>query len=321
MHYSGMAAMRMSPPIDYDPLLVSISVIIAILASLTALLLAFLLRQSNSTMIVLAKVGSAAVMGFAITGMHYTGMAAARYAPNSVCLAAGPAGGMDILTLAQIVTGVVSIILIMTMILSALDAHFAAANAKLASSLQSANEQLLNLALYDRLTGLPGRLLLEDRLLQAVNRADRHNNPFACMVIDLDKFKPVNDTFGHLMGDELLKIVAERLSNCVRKEDTAARTGGDEFIVLLSGLELEQNATVVANKILDELSRPFHVMGQELNISCSIGISMYPRDGKDSITLINNADKAMYHSKRAGRKNYSFFTSGMATETPEPQQA
>ncbi|MGH8582361.1 MAG: diguanylate cyclase domain-containing protein [Gammaproteobacteria bacterium] len=161
------------------------------------------------------------------------------------------------------------------------------------------------------MTALPSRVLLEDRLLQSMHHADRYHKPLACMVMDLDEFKPVNDAFGHRVGDELLKVVADRMRGCMRKEDTAARTGGDEFVIVLSGLASEQDVVVAARKILDEVARPFHIEGHELHISCSIGISMYPGDGTDWITLLNHADKAMYHSKKVGRNNYSFFTAGM----------
>jgi predicted signal transduction protein with EAL and GGDEF domain len=197
MHYTGMAAMRMSPPIAYDPALFVASVVIAAGASLAALWIAFQLRHKFSGAAILAKLGSALVMGVAITGMHYTGMAAASFAPGSVCLAADATGGLDSAMLAVLI-GIATLgILATTLVLSALDAHFAASAAKLANSLRDANEQLRNAALYDRLTGLPNRLLLEDRLEQATHRSDRSGRMFALMFVDLDKFKPVNDVYGH----------------------------------------------------------------------------------------------------------------------------
>ena len=311
MHYTGMFAMRMSPPIQYQPLLFIASVFIAIAASLAALWIAFNLRQKSSGTAILAKFGSAVVMGFAITGMHYTGMAAAQFAPDSICLAADSTGGMANTTLAVIIGLATLSLLAITLVISALDAHFAAHTAKLADSLMTANEQLRNIALYDKLTGLPNRFLHDDRLGRALAHAERAKTTVALMFVDLDKFKPVNDSFGHPVGDELLKGVAERLTSCVRKEDTVARIGGDEFIVVLTEIAQAQDAAVIGSKILHELSNPFHIARHEMEISCSIGISVYPHDGKDANTLMDNADVAMYHVKKTGRNNYRFFVTEM----------
>ncbi len=312
MHYTGMAAMRMLPPIDYDPLLVAASVLIAIGAAWLALELAFHLRRTHSLMVIVAKFGSAVALGLGIGGMHYTGMAAARYAPDSICRAAGPGGGIDSFALAAIIALVTIVILLMTLATAALDAHFATENARLAVALKSANDRLRHIAMHDHLTGLPSRLLLEDRASLAASHSDRIGKPFALLMIDLDRFKPVNDTFGHRIGDELICAVAERLRYCLRKEDTAARVGGDEFVILLTELSSESDAGMVGRKISDGLSRPFHIDGHELNISCSIGISIYPRDGRDLGTLMAKADQAMYRVKREGEGAYAFFTKSPA---------
>jgi diguanylate cyclase (GGDEF)-like protein len=307
MHYTGMAAMRMSPPLEYDPALFVASVAIAAGASLAALWIAFQLRQKFSSVAILAKLGSALVMGLAIAGMHYTGMAAAQFAPGSTCLAAGEAGGLESATLAVAIGIATMGILATTLMLSALDAHFATHSAKLADSLRAANEQLRSVALYDRLTGLPNRLLLEDRLEQAAHRADRSGKLFALMFVDLDKFKPVNDVHGHAVGDELLKSVARRLADGVRKQDTVARCGGDEFVVVLNDISDAGDAATIAQKLIDALRRPFHIERRELSISCCIGITVYPRDGKDLAALMVGADAAMYQVKRSGASAYQFF--------------
>jgi len=305
MHYAGMAAMRMSPPIDYDSLLVFASIVIAIFAAWIALQLAFRLPRTHTFMVFLAKFGSAIVLGAGIAGMHYTGMAAARYAPDSICRAAEMRGGIDNLALAAIIALISIFILMVTLITSALDAHFATVNAKLAMELKSANDQLRNIAMYDHLTRLPSRPLLEDRLRKAASRSDRNGKPFAYFTIDLDEFKPVNDKHGHRVGDELLVLVAERLVNLLRKEDTVARIGGDEFVVILNDLSSEKDPERISKKIIGELSRPFHVEGHELNISCSIGVSIYPRDGKNLDTLCIKSDQAMYHAKvKGGNSSY-----------------
>jgi diguanylate cyclase (GGDEF)-like protein len=316
MHYTGMAAMRMSPPIRYDPLLFVASILIAIVASLAALAIAFQLRKKYSGTAIFARLGSAIVMGLAIAGMHYTGMAAAQFAPDSICLAAGTRGGLDNATLAFIVGLGTMSVLALTLVISAFDAHFAAHTAKLADSLQAANDQLRNIALHDKLTGLPNRFLLDDRLEQAVYRAGRNGGRFALLFVDLDRFKPVNDSFGHRIGDELLKSVAQRLKDCVRKGDTVARTGGDEFVIVLNEMGKSADAASVSGKVLEALTRPFHIEGNELGISCSIGISVFPEDGGDIATLMINADKAMYHAKKTGRSNFQFFGPGIATAKP-----
>ena len=307
MHYTGMAAMRMSPPIEYDPTLFVASVVIAAGASLAALWIAFQLRRKVSRAAIPAKLGSALVMGIAISGMHYTGMAAANFVPGSVCLAAGVNGGLDGATLAVLV-GIATLAgLATTLVLSAFDAHFAAHTTRLASSLREANEQLRNVALYDKLTGLPNRLLLEDRLDQAAHRARRAGNLFAVMFVDLDRFKPINDNYGHGVGDELLRAVAQRLVASVRRQDTVARAGGDEFIVVLHEIGDAGDAGTVAHKVVGELQRGFAIDRHEINISCSVGISIYPRDGADLATLLVNADAAMYRAKRAGAGGFQYF--------------
>lgn len=309
MHYTGMYAMQMSPPIEYRPSLFIASVVIAIVASFAALWIAFQLRDKSFGVAILRKLGSATLMGIAITGMHYTGMAAAQFAPTSICRAVASTG-MTSAALAMLI-GITTIgILAITLGVSALDAHFAA---KLTNALQETNKQLSELALYDSLTGLPNRMLLEDRLGEAASRAARSGDSFALLFVDLDRFKPVNDSFGHGVGDELLKAVAKRLIGCVRGVDTVARTGGDEFVVVLNGIGDQTDAAMVSSKILDELSRPFFIDSHEVDISGSIGISVYPKDAKDVNVLKAKADLAMYHAKHNGRNNYCFFAPGMST--------
>ena len=318
MHYTGMAAMRMSPAIEYDPPLFIASVLIAIIASLAALWIAFQLRQKSSALAIAAKLGSALVMGIAITGMHYTGMAAAQFAPGSVCLAADATGGMDTTSLAVSIGIATILILAVTLSISALDAHFAARNAKLALELQGANEQLRTIALYDTLTGLPNRFLLEDRLRQVALQADRTRKSFSLMFVDLDDFKPVNDTYGHAVGDELLKQVGARLQNALRRHDTVARTGGDEFVIVLTDVENADAATLIGRKVLSELARPVTVGSRTLEVSCSIGISLYPADGRDIATLTANADVAMYHAKKSGKNGFRLFVPEMRTSGAAP---
>jgi diguanylate cyclase (GGDEF)-like protein/PAS domain S-box-containing protein len=172
-------------------------------------------------------------------------------------------------------------------------------------------EQIRHMAQHDALTGLPNRMLLHDRIGQAIAQAERNRGVLALLFIDLDRFKTVNDSLGHPVGDRLLKTVAERLAACTRGSDTIARIGGDEFVVLLSGLDQPEDARYVAQKVLDALSEPVTVTGHELKVTPSIGICAYPHDGEDVETLMRNADTAMYHAKQMGRNNYQFFTQAM----------
>ena len=174
-----------------------------------------------------------------------------------------------------------------------------------ARALQAAS-QAMQLALYDPLTGLPNRKLLDERLQQALAKARRNGGHVALLFIDLDKFKPVNDYYGHSYGDLLLKEVAQRLRGCVRESDTASRLGGDEFVALLPEVEGEHDVSVVADKILHRLTAPYHIAGHTFNISASIGAAVYPQDGADGKSLTRSADLAMYDAKNSGRANVKF---------------
>ncbi len=166
-------------------------------------------------------------------------------------------------------------------------------------------------AYHDLLTGLPNRALFKDRLTQAIANARRHGLLLAVMFLDLDRFKSVNDTLGHLMGDELLQLTSQRLRHCLREGDTLARIGGDEFMLLLPHIRTRDNAAYIAEKILAALKAPFHLNGHELYISASIGIAIYPDDGVTHETLIKHADIAMYSAKDGGRNDIRFFDPGV----------
>jgi diguanylate cyclase (GGDEF)-like protein/PAS domain S-box-containing protein len=180
---------------------------------------------------------------------------------------------------------------------------------------RQAQERLNYLAFYDTLTGLPNRLLLLDRIRQATLEAERHERLVAIMFLDLDRFKLVNDTLGHEAGDLLLKSVAGRLSGCVRPGDTVARLGGDEFTVVLVNVAHMDDVGRVAQKVLNVFAQPFLLAGQEVFVSPSIGITLYPFDDKDPELLLKNADAAMYHAKDSGRNTFRFFTSDLNART------
>ncbi|HZT62321.1 MAG TPA: EAL domain-containing protein [Burkholderiales bacterium] len=313
MHYTGMAAMEVFPPIRYNPLLVAASIGIAIAAALAALWIAFTLRASVGRG-TYAKLGSAVVMGLAIVGMHYTAMAAAGFAADSICTTGAV---VDNSWMAATIVFITFLVLCETLVLSVLDSRMASKTAHMAASLQEANAELQHLVLHDALTKLPNRLLLEDRIQQAAQEGQRSSTLCAVLFVDLDRFKAVNDSLGHFAGDELLRVVAERLRSVVRQEDTVSRLGGDEFVILLRRVAIADDAALVARKIIDTLSQPVRSHGQELRVSASIGITLYPQDGESAATLITRADAAMYHVKKSGRNAYRFFEPEMSTFFPD----
>ena len=176
---------------------------------------------------------------------------------------------------------------------------------------REAQERLANLAHYDQVTSLPNRSVFHERLTHGIAQAARNCWTVGVMFIDLDRFKTVNDTLGHSMGDALLKKIAKRLLECVRGEDTVSRLSGDEFAVVLARLADAEDAGLVASKILDRLKRPFDFDGVELVVSASIGVTLYPSDGLDADVLMRNADIAMYNAKTRGRDNFRFYTAEM----------
>ena len=170
---------------------------------------------------------------------------------------------------------------------------------------------LSHLSQHDFLTGLPNRMLLNDRLNTAIALARRHRHKVAVLFIDVDRFKQINDSLGHAIGDKVLQTVGKRLEEAVRRSDTVSRQGGDEFVIVLSEVEHAQNAARHAEKIHAVLSPPHAIMERDVRVNVSIGISVFPDDGQDAETLIECADAAMYHAKECGRNNYRVFKSGM----------
>jgi diguanylate cyclase (GGDEF)-like protein len=316
MHYTGMAALRMTPGIRYIPSLFILSVIIAILASGAALWIAFRLRR-HSPLVRPMRAGAAVVMGLAIVAMHYTGMAAAQFPLGSVCGAVHE--GVNAGWLALLIIVATLAVLGIALVISVLDLRLEARTAILAISLAEANRELTYLALHDALTKLPNRVLLEDRLDRAIQSADREHGRFALMFMDLDGFKAVNDACGHHVGDLLLVAVAQRIGVNVRSQDTIARVGGDEFVLLAEVAEPADAATL-ADKVLAVMREPFQLAGRELRVSTSIGIAMYPGNGFHRADLLINADAAMYHAKALGRNTYCFFEASMNSNVHEQLQ-
>jgi diguanylate cyclase (GGDEF)-like protein len=304
MHYTGMAAIAIVPGIGYDPLLVALSILIAVTASFVALWLFFRLRDGHSHLQRLARVAAAVVMGLAISGMHYTAMAAARFAPGSFCR-----GGVtfDNRWLAATI-GIFALgLLVVTLVTAVYDAHLQSRARTHARRLEAANAELQHQATHDALTGLPNRVLCMDRLGREIAHAERDGHRFAVFMLDLDRFKLINDTLGHGAGDQLLSQVARRLSGAIREVDTVARTGGDEFMVLIADTRDKSDLAALATKIGKVLGEPFRIDAAEVHSSASIGISVYPVDGTNADALVARADEAMYFAKQRGRNAFQFF--------------
>jgi diguanylate cyclase (GGDEF)-like protein/PAS domain S-box-containing protein len=199
-------------------------------------------------------------------------------------------------------------------------AELAATNLRLQEEIaerRQAEDRVMHLANHDALTGLPNRRLLIDRLGQALALAHRDRQHVAVLFMDLDRFKTINDSLGHMIGDALLQTVARRLSGALREGDTVSRLGGDEFVVVLPNLDHPKAAEKVALKLIEALAPPIELGGHELRVSASIGISLFPEDGNDTETLLRNADSAMYHAKDMGRNNYQFFLEQMNVTVAE----
>jgi diguanylate cyclase len=312
MHYLGMTAVQVVPMIQYEPGLVAASLAVAIAASFAALWLFTHLGTQTSWQMRATRMGAALVMGLAISGMHYTGMAASRFAANSYCLNPSLIGNsMDSRWLAIIIAALTLALLAMTTILLLYDAHLESNARRYNQMLESANARLQHAATHDALTGLPNRVLLAERLEQAIARAARHEIRFAVLVVDLDRFKAINDSLGHIAGDELLQEVAHRLSSLLREEDTLARLGGDEFVLLIHEVGSSQDAEVVARNVSSQVAMPMQLAGLDVHVSPSVGIALCPQDGVDSETLLQHADAAMYHAKKKGRNTFQFFAPAM----------
>jgi len=180
-------------------------------------------------------------------------------------------------------------------------------------------QKMSHLAEHDELTSLPNRALLKDRLEHGITLARRHGRQMAVLFIDLDHFKHINDSLGHLIGDQILKAVAQRVALCIRNSDTVSRQGGDEFIVLLSEVNRAEDAELIAEKIRLAVMVPYTIDSHYLHLTASIGVSVYPNDGEDATALVQYADTAMYHAKEKGRNNSQFFKDDMNARAAERQ--
>lgn len=315
MHYTGMAALDMSPGIVWSPVLVVASALIAAGASAAALLIFFWLRKVSERRAAIFQPLAALVMGIAICGMHYTGMAAASFPVGTVCLSVNALGGPQLGT----VVSVSSIaMLAMTLFTSSLDARMRSSLKVANVKLESANEELRKRAFEDPLTGLPNRMLFEDRMVHALQRharaaeqiSERKVGKVAVLFVDLDGFKPVNDSLGHAAGDEVLKEAAARLRAVARDVDTVARIGGDEFVLLMEDVPSLADCVSLASRLIAALTAPLEVAGRRVALSGSVGIAAYPDHGAGE-HLLKHADAAMYTAKRTGGGNYALYEAHM----------
>ena len=317
MHYIGMGALDMVPGIVWNTGRVLASAAIAVAASAAALQIFFWLRKSKSHHGGRRQALAALVMGVAICGMHYTGMWAASFPVGTVCRSVNELSGSRL----GVLLSVSSLLLLgMTLLTSMLDARLQGSLNRANLKLQSANDELRKHAFMDPLTGLPNRLLFEDRLMHALLRRERQHERkgarLAVLFVDLDGFKPVNDQFGHAVGDGVLKEIAQRLQALARGGDTVARIGGDEFLVLMEDIDSAADCAIVAARVLEALGLPMRNGDRQISISASIGIVVYPDQGEKG-KLIANADAAMYAAKRAGGNTCVMFEARMDVHARE----
>lgn len=306
MHYLGMYALLIEPQPEWNALLVALSVLIAFAASGLALWLAFHLRQGDHHLMLMRGLASL-VMGIAIAGMHYVGMAAAEFSHSSMMQPHGVSNA----GLAVWVTLITLTILGITLLSSMLDAQLRAA--RLATRLNRANQELRQLAMHDNLTTLPNRVMLEQQLDLAIKQAILNEHRFAVIYMDLDGFKAVNDTWGHHVGDRLLVAVAERLCSQLSNTMLLVRLGGDEF-VLMAECDISA-ARQLAQKLVKVISSPFELDRYVLHVSLSAGIAIFPLHGRNRQELLFNADAAMYHTKHSGRNGWCLFEPAMSAAT------
>jgi diguanylate cyclase len=294
----------MFPPIRYTLWIVMASVAVAIAASIAALWMAFTLPTFLQKSLVLKRLGAALIMGLAITGVHYLGTSAANFETGSISLAADK---LDANWLALLVWA--SSLTVMIGTLAFLGFH----TSGLSDSLQLANNQLNHLGTHDTLTNLPNRPWLIVHIQQTIDACNRKGSMFAMLFVDLDGFKTINDSLGHAVGDDLLKTCASRLGQNLRHDDMVARIGGDQFVIVVSGLFDSAVAGAIARNVLRDLCREIVNDGMRLRVSASIGIAVFPRDGSNVETLLCNADAAMYDAKQSGRNTFRYFEPAMNT--------
>jgi diguanylate cyclase (GGDEF)-like protein len=311
MHYIGMAGIRIVPGISYDPWLFAASLGIAITASFAALWLAFKLQRGRSWQMILARYGAATLMGLAISGMHYTGMAASSFAAGSYCLSGATLDNKWFAIVLSIFALGVMAIAILTVVYDAwLQQHRRERDAEIDTHLRNANRA-------DALTGLPNRVALAEAAAVALVKASQRDGQLALLVLNVDRLKSINDSLGHEAGDQMLLEISRRLRSVLRHNDTLARLAGDEFTILATELRSARDAESIAEKIMEQLQKSFVFAGVEVHPSVSIGISTFPLDGESFDVLLRRANAAMRYTKEACRGGYRFYAAEMSSFTDD----
>jgi len=307
MHYSGMAAMRLDAVIYYSPTIFAFSIVFAVVLATLSLHAKFLLQAQPDTLSGWSGTLAASIfMGTAISGMHYIAMEAAYFIPasdNSYTTGLSP-------TLLAVVISVITLMLMsLTFAGSILARHRKTILALLheVEERKIAQKEARDLAMTDHLTGLSSRAHFYQRLDQHLKLADREKKQLALLALDLDRFKPVNDTYGHPVGDALLQAVATTFTKHSRETDLVARVGGDEFAILLVHPDDREAVRTIAQRIIDEVNKAMTIMGQEIQIGTSIGIAHFPDDADNEEDLMHRADRALYEAKNSGRNTLCFY--------------
>ncbi|HEY6927075.1 MAG TPA: EAL domain-containing protein [Steroidobacteraceae bacterium] len=306
MHYSGMAAIQIVPLIKYEPALVLAAGAMAVGGSFLALWLFLSARDLLYWRKTIVRGVAACVLGLSIVGMHYMAIFGSIFVSGAYCTGRGGADNQWLAIL--IATVAFAIVAIMTILLT-YDGYLSAKTREYGEQLEQANAQLHHAVTHDSLTGLPNRLLLARELDELIERSSGGPRCFAVMLIDLDRFKDVNDSLGHLAGDELLRTVSQRMGAKLRAGTVLARIGGDEFVVVLNDLQDHAVSVGVAERLQQAIAQPVTLCGIAVHISASIGIARFPDDGADSSALLRRADAAMYHVKNNGRGGHQFYSS------------
>jgi diguanylate cyclase (GGDEF)-like protein len=313
MHYMGMRAITIVPAISYNPALVGASMAIAWVASFAALWLTFKLRQGSHRLIWAARLSASVVMALAIAGMHYTAMAASEFPSSGFCR-----GGVALdnqwmaISIALATLGILTIALVTAIF----DTHLATHARLHADRLEAVHSRLAHQAIHDALTELPTRSLFVERLRNALDDRDSYPSQrlLGVFLVDLDRFKIVNDSLGHGMGDAVLREVANRIRQIAGEDDTAARLGGDQFLVMARVQDATQIAHI-GHQLTRRLGEAYLVNGVELHLSASVGITTYPFDNSAPDVLISHADEAMHEIKRDGGHGFKFFIPGTTVFT------
>ncbi|MCP8464337.1 EAL domain-containing protein [Pseudomonas sp. ZM23] len=325
MHYAGMAAIQSPPMQHYDPFLVALSVLLAILVAYAALVLTPVVNRQSAERRWIYQIGASLLLGGAISGMHYTGMAALTLTlPNWVVPVRDAAQGnaiqlglmVGLLALAVVLAGLWAAWIEES--LESKESELHRVNTLL-SQLDHANASLQQLARFDGLTGLHNRTALNDEFAIRLERNRQKGQGMAVILLDLDHFKRVNDSLGHAAGDELLCIVSGRIRSALRSSDLLARFGGDEFCIL-ADLGEDHEARILAQRLMQRMKEPITTAGRSLVMTLSVGISLFPNDGVQAEELLKHADLALYQSKGNGRNVTHFFSPHLKTKATQELQ-